>query len=104
MKISVRLDKSVNVSYPYIVTEKEVLSFLSRSELWILQQQKNADLKRKKFSEGSVIKTKLHAIELLTAPYTKIDVINDVIKLYAPEFDSDRIQQNIEKLITKIYR
>jgi len=104
MKISIKPDKSVLVSFPIYVTEKEVKTFLSQHETWIIQQQQTIDTKRKRFTEGMVINTKMHTIELHTATYARMDLKSNIIKQYAPEYNSELMQRNIEKLITNVYR
>ena len=104
MKISVRPDKSVLVSFPVFVTEKEIMWFLAKNEAWILKHQKKACEKRTRFSQGMLIHTKRHTIELSLHPTPKVDIRNDVVRFQAPEFQSEKVQNDIEHLIVKIYR
>jgi predicted metal-dependent hydrolase len=46
MKISVKPDKSVLISFPFFVSEKEIFSFLARNEAWIRKQQEKACAKK----------------------------------------------------------
>ncbi len=104
MKISVKPDKSVLVSFPFFAKEKEILSFLAKNEAWIIQHQQKAGEKRNKFTDGMVITTKLHTIELGIGPTARFDVKNNVVKFFATNFQSEKVQLDIEYLLTKIYR
>src|SRR6056297_84133 len=64
LKISVKPDKSVLVSFPFFVSETEVLAFLSKNEAWIRRQQEKIDRKKTVYSEGMVLKTKKHSLEI----------------------------------------
>jgi len=78
LKISVKPDKSVLVSFPFFVSEKEVLSFLEQNEAWIRKQQENVSAQQKTFSEGFFMKTKKHSVFLKKGHETgKVDVQND---------------------------
>jgi predicted metal-dependent hydrolase len=64
MKISVKPDKSVLVSFPLFVSIKEATSFLAKHEDWILKQQEKAVAARKLYPHGLSIQTKMHKVEL----------------------------------------
>lgn len=105
MKISVRPDKSVLVSYPVFVKEKEILSFLGKHEPWIVQQQQKAVERRGKLNAGTIIKTKLHTVELCFNPTIKVEVHkNSLLKIYAPDFQQEKARLNLESVLLKIYR
>lgn len=104
MKISVRPDKSVLVSYPFFVKEKEILTFLAKHESWVIQQQQKAGEKRKRFREGMVIKTRIHTIEFHLSHRSYIEPKGDVLKFYAPSFQDEEVQLDIEHMLTKVYR
>ncbi len=104
MKITVKPDKSVLVSFPYFVTKKELLTFLAKHESWILQHQQKAAEKRNRFKQGMVFKTKLHTITLNCSATLKVEVKDYEVNFYAPDFQSDEVQLEVEFLITKVYR
>lgn len=104
MKISVKPDKSVLISFPFFVSEKEVLAFLARNKEWIRRQQKKADAGRTAYSEGAVMKTKLHTIELCRDETGKVETHENVIKIFTPEFKSEKTRIIIEDILTQVYR
>lgn len=105
MKITVKPDKSVLISFPFGVSEKEVLSFLARSEEWITKQQEKVKSVQKVYQEGTVIKTRLHTIELKKGTGNgKVEVKNDLITIFVRDFDAEKTRILMENLLTKIYR
>ncbi len=105
IKISVRPDRSVLVSYPFYVTEKEAKQFLSRNAEWIISRQKQVRSAGKCYQAGVVIKTKIHTIELCQAEGNfRTEVKNNNIRLLSGNFDTDQARNAIEDRITKVYR
>lgn len=104
MKISVKPDKSVLISFPFFVSEREVLSFLARNEAWIRKQQDKAVAVRKEFREGEVIPTKLHQVELCGGKTEDVETKGKVVKVYSPDFGSEKARQFLEDILNQIYR
>ncbi len=104
MKISVKPDKSVLVSFPFFVPEKEIISFLAQNVSWIKSQQEKAEARRNQLVEGTLLKTKLHTILLCNHNIHKIDVQDKTIKFYSPDFKNENVYSDIEELITRVYR
>jgi predicted metal-dependent hydrolase len=104
MKISVKPDKSVLVSFPFFVSEKEILKFLTQNETWIRRQQEKANATRSNISEGTLFKTKLHTIELCGGEIQETKITDSCIRFFSPDFSSEKTQAAIENLITEIYR
>lgn len=104
MKISVKPDKSVLISFPFFVSEKEVLSFLTKNEAWIRKQQEKAVSLQKNYNEGSEIKTKLHTVELHQGQTDKVETIGNVIKIYANDFNSETGRFFLEDILNQVYR
>jgi predicted metal-dependent hydrolase len=104
IKVSVKPDKSVLVSFPYFVSNYEVATFVQKNSDWILKQQNKFDLKRNRIKEGDEIKTKLHTVVFLKAEKNKVEHKREAIKVFVPEFHSEESQIFIEKVLTEIYR
>jgi len=105
LKISVKPDKSVLVSFPFFVSEKEVLSFLEQSEAWIRKQQEKAGAKQVSFTEGFFMKTKKHSVFLKKGPVTgKVDVQNDDVIIFIQDFQSENARMAVEQILTQVYR
>jgi len=104
MKISVKPDKSVRVSFPFFVSEKEVLAFLSKNEDWIRRQQIKADTFKVLYKDGAVLKTKDHTVVIHRGNTYQAKYSGSSIVLYVADFHSDRTREFIEKVLTEIYR
>jgi predicted metal-dependent hydrolase len=104
MKISVKPDKSVLVSFPFFISDKEILSFLAKHEAWIRNQQAKINTGRKALTEGTILNTKLHSVELVSSVAHKIESHGSTIKFHSPDFDDENVQSAIHKLLTKVYR
>ena len=105
MKISIKPDKSILVSYPFFVTEKEVLAFLTKNEEWIRKNQNKVETQQVKFSEGFFLKTKMHAVALQKGPVTgQVDVKDNHVTIFIQDFNTENARLAIEHAITQIYR
>ncbi|MCF6332493.1 MAG: M48 family metallopeptidase [Draconibacterium sp.] len=104
IKISVKPDKSVLVSFPFYCTTKEILTFVHKNEDWILAQQQKVELRRNKIDANSKIETKLYSIEFVLGE--KYDVVTQkaTVRITVIDFESDKTQDYIEYIITQIYR
>lgn len=104
IKISVKPDKSVLISFPFFVSEKEVLSFLAGNETWIRQQQNKAVAKRKIYEVGEIIQTKLHQVELCIGKTEDVETIGNVVKVCAKDFSSEKARIFLEDILNQVYR
>jgi len=104
IKISVKPDKSVLVSFPFYCSSKEVLSFVQNNEEWIWQQQRKMESRRNKFNINSEIKTKLHRIKFILGNNYKIETKKDNVQITVTDFNSDKSQEYIEDILIQIYR
>ncbi|RIH65589.1 M48 family peptidase [Mariniphaga sediminis] len=104
IKISVKPDKSVLVSFPFFISEDEVLAFLTRNEDWISRQQKKADAGRTPYDTGSTIKTKLHTLEMHHGETGKVETDGKMIKIFAADFNTEEARFLLEDILTQIYR
>jgi len=104
MKISVKPDKSVLVSFPFFVSEKEVHAFLARNETWIRKQQDKAVALRKVYAESEVIQTKLHQVELYHGKTEDVETIGKVVKVYSADFNSEKSRIFLENILNQVYR
>lgn len=104
IKISVKPDKSVHVSFPFYCTSKEAMAFVHKNEAWIQQQQDKMELRRIKINANSEIKTKLYRVEFMLGEKYDVKTIKKEVTITVPEFNSVRSQDYIENVITQIYR
>jgi len=103
LKISVRPDSSVLVSFPYFVKDKEVLSFLEKNREWIRQQQNKFTEKKTVWHDGSVLETKLHKIYLYSGEKRDIEINGGTIKLTVEDFDSGECRDMINNVLIRVY-
>lgn len=104
IKISVKPDKSVLVSFPFYCSSKDVLTFVQNNEEWIWQQQRKMESRRNKIDINSDIKTKLHRVTFILGDKYNIDIKKETVKISVTDFNSDRSQDYIEDILTQIYR
>jgi hypothetical protein len=105
MKISVKPDKSVLVSFPFFVSEKEVLAFLARNETWIRKQQEKAEKQQISFNEGFFVKTRMHTVYLQKGLSTgDVNVKNNDVTIFIRDFQSENARLAVEYTLTQIFR
>ncbi len=104
IKISVKPDKSVLVSFPFYCSSKDVLSFVQNNEEWIWQQQRKMESRRNRIDKNSEIKTKLHQVIFVLGEKHNIETKKDVVRISVTDFNSDKSQDYIEDVLTQIYR
>ena len=104
MKISVKPDKTVLVSFPDFVSEKEVLAFLSRNEEWIEKQRDKVEDRRTSFSDDTVITTKWHKIKLHRGDSYHAYASGNEIEVFVEDFHSERTREFIDRFLAEVYR
>lgn len=104
VKVSVKADKSVLVSFPFYVSSKEALAFVLKNETWIRQQQEKMNLRKTKIEANSIIKTKLHNVRFVAGEDNKIEKKGNEIEIIVSEFNSDESLDFIDRSLTEIYR
>ena len=104
IKISVKPDKSVLVSFPYFVSSKSVIEFVQKNKAWIQSQQSKLEARLNRFSDGSVFKTKHFTVSFSQGFENKARKKEGNILIMVKDFSSTESQVFIEKVITEIYR
>lgn len=104
IKISVKPDKSVNVSFPIYASSREVAAFVAKNEQWILLQQQKFDARKNVFQEGAVLKTKLYNIIFESAKEDSGKRVGNDITIKVADFNSQSSNLFIENTLTSIYR
>jgi predicted metal-dependent hydrolase len=88
IKISVKPDKSVHVSFPVYASSKEVAAFVAKNEQWILLQQQKFDSRKNIFQEGSILKTKIYNITFVSGNENSGKRVGNDITLTIVDFNS----------------
>lgn len=104
IKISVKPDKSVLVSFPFFVSNYEVATFVQKNIDWIQQQQQKFETKKIRIKEADSFSTKLHKVSFYKDIRNHVEHRGEVIKIFVEDFNSDGGQDFIEKVLTEIYR
>jgi len=104
IKISVKPDKSVLVSYPFYVSSKEVFAFVVKNELWIRKQQEKMELRKSKIEPNSEVKTKQHIVKFSLGDKNRILKKGAEVTIVVTNFDEDECQAFIEHYLTEVYR
>jgi len=104
IKLSVKPDKSVLVSFPYYASKKEVLRFLEKNREWIRKQQEKMDGRKTIVRTGTIIHSKIYTIHFAISDKRRVSKAGRNLTIYVPDFESDDSKRYIEKSIAEIYR
>lgn len=104
IKLSVKPDKSVLVSFPYYASKKEVLRFLHKNQGWIRQQQDKMERRKSKIDASTQFKSKIYSVGFAKAPENRVSRSGRSLTIYVPDFESDDARLYIEKCIAEVYR
>ena len=103
IKIRVKPDQSVHVSFPFFVSSSEVSHFVMKNINWITEQQQKFETKKSKIEAGS-FQTKLHSVVILEGAENKTKVNFTEIEIRLADFDSDSSRNYLENVMVGIYR
>lgn len=104
LRISVRPNGSILVSYPFYVTNKEVIDFVSKNKKWIVKQKQKINNSQTKIKEDTEIQTKMFLVKFLLGKERKIIKNTKTITIVVTNFHSDENISYIERCIVEIYR
>jgi predicted metal-dependent hydrolase len=103
IKIRVKPDQSVHVSFPFYVSMFEVSQFVDKNMGWITEQQQKFETKKSKIEAGQ-FQTKLHSISVIEGSENKTKVNFNEIEIRLKDFDSDSSRSYLENVMVGIYR
>jgi hypothetical protein len=103
IKIRIKPDQSVHVSFPFYVSSAEVSQFVMKSINWITEQQQKFQTKKSQIEAGR-FQTKLHSVNILEGIENKTKVNFNDIEIRLADFDTDSSRSYLENVITGIYR
>ena len=103
IKIRVKPDRSVHVSYPFYVSTSEASQFVVKSIGWITNQQQKIETKKSKIEE-STFNTKLHTINIFKGTENKTGINFNKIEIRLADFESERSEKYLENVLVGIYR
>jgi predicted metal-dependent hydrolase len=103
IKISVKPDQSVRVSFPFYASSLEVSQFVMKNIGWISGQQQKFETKKSKIETGR-IETRLHSITILEGDANKTKINFNNIEISLADLDSESSRSYLENVLVGIYR
>jgi hypothetical protein len=103
IKIRVKPDQSVHVSFPFFVSTIEVSQFVIKSINWITAQQQKFETKKSKIEAGQ-FQTKLHSVTVIEGTENKTKVNFNDIEIRLANLNSDSSRSYLENVMVGIYR
>jgi predicted metal-dependent hydrolase len=103
IKISVKPDRSVRVSFPFYVSSAEASQFVLKNIDWITNQQQKFEIVRTKI-DVSQFQTKLHTVTILEGSENKTKINENSMEIRLADLESDRSRSYLENVIAGIYR
>ncbi len=104
IKLSVKPDKSVLVSFPFFVSPKEAAAFVLKNEPWILKQQEKMKARSTHIKPGTEIKTKMHTVYIVQGDKNHTNRRENTITIFVTDFSSDESMAFIDDKLTSVYR
>ena len=103
IKISVKPDRSVRVSFPFYVSAAEASQFVMKNIDWITGQQQKFEFNNSKIKTGQ-FQTKLHTVQITEATENKTKINNAYIEIFLADLNSENSRNYLENVIVGIYR
>ena len=103
IKIRVKPDQSVHVSFPFFVTMFEVSQFVDKNLGWIKSQQHKFETRKSKIEAGK-FQTKLHCVSVIEGSENKTKVNFNEIEIRLADFNSDSSRSYLVNVMVGIYR
>jgi predicted metal-dependent hydrolase len=108
IRLSVKPNKKILVTYPVYVTFKEAVRFTEQHTEWITRQQQKIQSQTIRFSEDTIIQTRFHRIAFRRHPGSfSLKQRKEQIEILIPEqmqLDDPELGKHILKILTEIYR
>jgi predicted metal-dependent hydrolase len=103
IKISVKPDRSVRVSFPFYVSVSEASQFVMKNIGWIEGQKLKFATNNNLIGIG-LLKTKLHTVKITEAAENKTKVDGSLIEICLADLESESSKRYLENVIVGIYR
>jgi hypothetical protein len=103
IKISVKPDRSVRVSFPFYVSSVEASQFLMKNLDWITGQQQKIDI-QKSIIKVSQFQTKLHTVVINESTENKTKINGSFIEICLANLNSEHSRTYLENVVVGIYR
>jgi hypothetical protein len=103
IKISVKPDRSVRVSFPFYISASEASQFVIKNITWITGQQQKFDNKKRVIKVGP-FQTKLHTVQITEATKNNTKINGDFIEIRLADLNSENSRNYLENVVVGIYR
>jgi hypothetical protein len=103
IKISVKPDRSVRVSFPFYVTSSQASKFVLKNVEWINKQQKKFETKNSLIEVGQ-FQTKLHTVQISESTENKTIINGNFIEIRLAGLNSESSRSYLENVVVGIYR
>jgi len=104
IKVSVKANKSVLVSFPFYVSSNEALAFVAKNEDWIKRQQNKMEERKTKVEPDSEIQTKLHTVKFIKGEEYKVRKKENQIEIIVQNFESQEALAFMDNVVSEVYR
>ncbi len=104
IKLSVKADKSILISYPFYISHKEAHAFVTKNIDWISRQQEKMDARKTKINPDSELKTKLFTVNFLEGERNSIEKKDKQITIKVSNYNSPEATAYLERCLSEIYR
>jgi len=104
IKLSIKPDKSVLVSFPFYVSSKEALNFCLSHREWIVEHQQKMDNRKKQIETRDEILTWAHRITFLQGDADRVTKRGEQVQVFVRDFNSEESKKFIEKVLAEVYR
>jgi hypothetical protein len=104
IKISVKPDQSVHVSFPFYVSSNEVTKFVLKNTEWITAQQQKFKAKRNQVFEGTQIQTKFYTVNISAGTKNEARRTGSIVEIKVADFNTETSRNYIEYVLVQIYR
>lgn len=104
IKICVKPDKSVRVSYPYYCSAQEVAEFLAKNEGWVLEQQQKIKQKSIAIRDGMQITTKLHKVVFCSSDTDRVTKNKNQVTVHFSNPELTTNEDVLSEVLNDLYR
>ncbi len=104
IKISVKPDQSVHVSFPFYVSTREVKNFVLKNTDWISAQQEKFKARRNPIINGTQIQTKLYTVHISEGLKNEARRNGTVVELKVTDLNNEQCKIYLDNVLVQIYR
>lgn len=104
IKLRVKSDGSVWVSFPYCLSEAKVVAFVDANIAWICEQQKKLKTRRTRLQPGTAWKTRFYDIHFVKGSRRYVHVEGRKVTLELLDWEAPETLRLVENTMESLYR